>query len=77
MIAWRLSNTLAGSFCQEMLEEAWRQGRPEIVNTDQGVQFPATACTGRLEAAGVQGSMEGRGRCLENVFVERWWRTVK
>jgi putative transposase len=77
VIAWRLSNTLDGSFCQEMLEEALRQGRPEIFNTDQGVQFTATAFTGRLEAAGVQVSMDGRGRCLDNVFVERLWRTVK
>jgi putative transposase len=77
VIAWRLSNTLDGSFCQEMLEEALHQGRPEIFNTDQGVQFTATAFTGRLEAAGVQVSMDGRGRCLDNVFVERLWRTVK
>ncbi len=77
VIAWRLSNTLDGSFCLEMLEEALRQGRPEIFNTDQGVQFTAAAFTGRLEAAGVQVSMDGRGRCLDNVFVERLWRTVK
>jgi putative transposase len=77
VIAWRLSNTLDGSFCLEMLEEALCQGRPEIFNTDQGVQFTATAFTGRLEAAGVQVSMDGRGRCLDNVFVERLWRTVK
>src|SRR5439155_20818766 len=61
----------------ERLEEALRQGRPEIFNTDQGVQFTAEAFTGRLEAAGVQVSMDGRGRCLDNVFVERLWRTVK
>ena len=77
VIAWRLSNTLDSSFCLEMLEEALRQGRPEIFNTDQGVQFTAQAFTGRLEAAGVQVSMDGRGRCLDNVFVERLWRTVK
>jgi putative transposase len=77
VIAWRLSNTLDGSFCLEMLDEALRQGRPEIFNTDQGVQFTAQAFTGRLEAAGVQVSMDGRGRCLDNVFVERLWRTVK
>jgi putative transposase len=77
VIAWRLSNTLDGSFCLEMLEEALRQGRPEMFNTDQGVQFTAAAFTGRLEAAGVQVSMDGRGRCLDNVFVERLWRTVK
>ncbi len=77
VIAWRLSNTLDGSFCLEMLEEALRHGRPKIFNTDQGVQFTAEAFTSRLESAGVQVSMDGRGRCLDNVFVERLWRTVK
>jgi putative transposase len=77
VVAWRLSNTLEGSFCVELLEEALGQGRPEIFNTDQGVQFTAEAFTGRLQAAGVQISMDGRGRCLDNVFVERLWRTVK
>jgi len=77
VIAWRLSNTLDGSFCLEMLEEALGWGRPEVFNTDQGVQFTAQAWTGRLEAAGVAVSMDGRGRCLDNVFVERLWRTVK
>jgi putative transposase len=77
VIAWRLSNTLDGAFCLEMLEEALGTGRPEVFNTDQGVQFTAAAWTGRLEAAGVQVSMDGRGRWLDNVFVERLWRTVK
>jgi len=77
VLAWRLSNTLDGSFCLEMLDEALRRGRPEVFNTDQGVQFTAAAWTGRLEAAGVAVSMDGRGRCLDNVFVERLWRTVK
>ena len=77
VIAWRLSNTLDGSFCLEMLEEALRGGRPEIFNTDQGVQFTAAAFTGRLESAGVAVSMDGRGRALDNVFVERLWRSVK
>jgi putative transposase len=77
VIAWRLSNTLDGSFCLEMLDEALGRGRPEVFNTDQGVQFTATAFTGRLEAAGVRVSMDGRGRWLDNVFVERLWRTVK
>ncbi len=77
VISWRLSNTLDGSFCLEMLEEALGQGRPEVFNTDQGVQFPAAAWTGRLEAAGVAVSMDGKGRCLDNVFVERLWRSVK
>ncbi len=77
VLAWRLSNTLDGSFCQEMLDEALSRGRPEVFNTDQGVQFTAEAWTDRLEAAGVKVSMDGRGRCLDNVFVERLWRSVK
>jgi putative transposase len=77
VLAWRLSNTLDGSFCLEMLEAALGRGRPEVFNTDQGVQFTAAAWTGRLEAAGVAVSMDGKGRCLDNVFVERLWRTVK
>jgi len=77
VLAWRLSNTLDGSFCLEMLDEALSGGRPEVFNTDQGVQFTAQAWAGRLEAAGVQVSMDGKGRCLDNVFVERLWRTVK
>jgi putative transposase len=77
VVAWRLSNTLDGSFCLEMLEEALRSGKPEVFNTDQGVRFTAEAFTSRLEGAGVAVSMDGRGRALDNVFVERLWRTVK
>ena len=77
VIAWRLSNTLDGSFCTEMLEEALGSGKPEVFNTDQGVQFTASGFTGRLESAGVAVSMDGRGRALDNVFVERLWRSVK
>jgi putative transposase len=77
VIAWRLSNTLEGSFCVEMLEEALGRGRPEVFNTDQGVQFTQEAFTGKLVASGVAVSMDGKGRCLDNVFVERLWRTVK
>jgi putative transposase len=77
VIGWQLSNTLDGTFCLDMLEEGLRHSRPEIFNTDQGVQFTAQAWTSRLEAAGVQVSMDGRGRCLDNVFVERLWRSVK
>ncbi len=77
VLAWRLSNTLDGSFCTEMLDEALRSGTPEVFNTDQGVQFTAAAFTGRLESAGVAVSMDGRGRALDNVFVERLWRSVK
>jgi putative transposase len=77
VVAWRLSNTLDGSFCLEMLEAALRSGTPEVFNTDQGVQFTAEAFTGRLEGARVAVSMDGRGRALDNVFVERLWRSVK
>ena len=77
VVSWRLSNTLDGSFCQEMLEEALGRGKPEVFNTDQGVPFTAEAFTGRLESAGVAVSMDGRGRWLDNVFVERLWRSVK
>jgi len=77
VVAWRLSNTLDGSFCLEMLDEALGGGQPEVFNTDQGVQFTALAFTGRLEQAGVAVSMDGKGRCLDNVFVERLWRSVK
>jgi putative transposase len=77
VIAWRLSNTLDGSFCLEMLDEALALGRPEVFNTDQGVQFTAEAFTSRLVKAGVAVSMDGKGRCLDNIWVERLWRTVK
>jgi len=77
VVAWRLSNTLDGAFCQDMLDEALRRGRPEVFNTDQGVQFTAAAWVERVESAGAAVSMDGRGRCLDNVFVERLWRSVK
>ena len=77
VIGWRLSNTLDGAFCLEVLEDALRGGRPEVFDTDQGVQFTAAAFTGRLESAGVAVSMDGRGRALDNAFVERLWRSVK
>jgi putative transposase len=77
VLAWRLSNTLDGSFCEEALEAALGGGQPEIFNSDQGSQFTARSFTSRLEARGVAISMDGRGRALDNVFVERLWRTVK
>lgn len=77
VVAWRLSNTLEGEFCLEMLHEALQTGCPEIFNTDQGVQFTACGFTSCLESAGVLVSMDGRGRALDNVFVERLWRSVK
>jgi putative transposase len=77
VVGWRLSNTLDGSFCNEMLDAALATGRPAVFNTDQGVQCTAGGWVNRLAAAGVAVSMDGRGRCLDNVFVERLWRTVK
>jgi putative transposase len=77
VLSWRLSNTLEGSFCLEALEEALAGGRPEIFNSDQGAQFTSAAFTSRLQAEGIAISMDGRGRALDNVFVERLWRTVK
>jgi len=77
VVAWQLSNTLDGLFCLNALDLALAQGTPEIFNTDQGVQFTALDFTSRLEEAGIRISMDGRGRALDNVFVERLWRTVK
>ena len=77
VLAWQLSNTLDGLFCRVALRQALEQGIPAIFNTDQGAQFTAVEFTGILEAAGIQVSMDGRGRALDNVFVERLWRTVK
>ena len=77
VLGWRLSNTLTGSFCTEALDEVLGRSTPEIFNSDQGSQFTATAFTSRLEAAGVAISMDGRGRAIDNVFIERLWRSVK
>ena len=78
VLAWRLSNTMDTSFCLEALEEALaRFGKPEIFNTDQGSQFTSQAFTGALERAGVRISMDGRGRFLDNIFIERLWRSLK
>jgi putative transposase len=77
IVSWELSNTLDESFCVSALERALRHGRPEIFNTDQGSQFTGDAFTSTLKAAQVRISMDGVGRCLDNVFVERFWRTLK
>lgn len=77
VLAWRLSNTLDNLFCIEALESALAGGCPTIFNSDQGVQFTSLDFIRLLEAAGVQISMDGRGRALDNVFVERLWRSVK
>ena len=78
VLAWRLSNTIDSGFCVEALEEALlRHGKPKIFNTDQGSQFTSAAFTGRLEAASVAISMDGRGRFMDNIFIERLWRSIK
>jgi putative transposase len=78
VLAWRLSNTLDPSFCTEALEEALRNfGAPEIFNTDQGSQFTSEAFTGVLSAQGIRISMDGKGRWMDNVFIERLWKSVK
>jgi len=78
VLAWRASNTLDADFCVEALEEALsRYGRPEIFNTDQGSQFTSDDFTGALKRHGVTISMDGKGRCMDNIFVERLWRSLK
>jgi putative transposase len=77
VLSWELSASLNGGFCLAALESALAVGTPEIFNTDQGSQFTSRAFTGRLEQAGIAISMDGRGRALDNVFVERLWRSVK
>jgi putative transposase len=78
VLAWRLSNTLDSGFCVDCLEQSLRAyGTPEIFNTDQGCQFTSDAFTGVLKSHGVAISMDGRGRALDNIFVERLWRSVK
>ena len=77
ILSWQLSNSLEGSFCVEALEEALSWQRPEIFNSDQGVQFTSNVFTSVLEDAGVAISMDGRGRVFDNTLVERLWRTIK
>jgi putative transposase len=77
VIAWQLSNTLDGYFCLDVLQQALHQAKPEIFNTDQGVQFTAQDFTDCLEQAQVRISMDGRGRALDNIFIERLWRSLK
>ena len=78
VLAWRLSNTIDNRFCVEALEEALeRHGKPRIFNTDQGAQFTSAAFTDQLEKADVVISMDGRGRFMDNIFIERLWRSIK
>jgi putative transposase len=77
VLSWAVSITMDVGFCLEALEQALGMATPDIFNSDQGAQFTSADFTGRLETAGVKISMDGRGRALDNVFVERLWRTVK
>ena len=78
VLSWRLSNTMDASFCVEALNEALtKYGKPEIFNTDQGSQFTSFDFTGVLEAEDIRISMDGRGRCMDNIFIERLWRSLK
>ena len=77
VLSWRLSNTMDSRMCIEALEAALGYGTPEIFNTDQGAQFTSVAFTERVLSAGAKCSMDGRGRCLDNVFIERLWRSLK
>lgn len=77
VVSWKLSNNLETEFCIEALEDAFELGMPEIFNTDQGVQFTSKAFVSCLQNKGIQISMNGAGRCWDNIFVERLWRTIK
>lgn len=77
VLSWKLSNSLEGKFCVEALEEALEKGKPEIFNSDQGIQFTSSVFTNTLKNNGIQISMDGKGRALDNIYVERLWRTIK
>jgi putative transposase len=77
VLSWALSLTLELGFCLEALKAALRHGRPEVFNSDQGSQFTSERFTGELERRGIAVSMDGRGRCLDNIFIERLWRSLK
>jgi putative transposase len=78
VLSWRLSNTMDTTFCVEALQEAMKKyGKPEIFNTDQGSQFTSSEFTNVLKDAGIKISMDGRGRWMDNVFIERLWRSLK
>jgi putative transposase len=77
VLSWAVSVTMELDFCVEALKRALHRGRPEIFNSDQGSQFTSGAFTGELEAHGIRVSMDGRGRCFDNIFIERLWRSLK
>lgn len=77
ILAWELSNSLQGDFCVAALNKALRSGTPEIFNTDQGVQFTSEMFTRTLERRKIAISMDGKGRAFDNIFIERFWRSLK
>ena len=77
VLSWSLSLTMELDFCVEALQRALRRGRPEIFNSDQGAQFTSEQFTGQLQAREIAISMDGRGRCMDNIFIERLWRSLK
>ena len=77
VLSWSLSATMEVEFCVGALKQALRRGRPDIFNSDQGSQFTSEKFTGVLAARQIAISMDGRGRCLDNIFVERLWRSLK
>src|SRR6266581_9199349 len=77
VLSWSLSLTMEVDFCIEALKRALRQGDPEIFNSDQGSQFTSEKFTGELAAKNIAISMDGRGRCMDNIFIERLWRSLK
>lgn len=77
VLSWELSNTMDVGFCMEALEKAMARAKPQIFNSDQGSQYTSTVFTQRLLEAEIQISMDGKGRCFDNIFIERLWRTLK
>ncbi len=77
VLSWRLSNTLDTQFCLDMLKHGLEKGKPQIINTDQGCQFTSDAWLNLVEGNGIRVSMDGRGRWADNVYIERFWRTLK
>lgn len=77
VISWRLSNSLESNFCVDALEDALRKGKPEIFNTDQGSQYTSKIFTDVLKSSNIQISMDGKGRAIDNIVVERFWRSIK
>ena len=77
IVSWRISNTLEPDFCCEALQDALKRGKPEYFNTDQGAQFTCDAFTSILKSANIKISMDGKGRVIDNIFIERFWRTLK